>query len=133
MIGCMGDNKTGEIAQFELGLKRTGCGAPRTASFVGSNWARDPAVIAKIPPSILKAPPLPPMRAASLGRFDGTPDKGKIDVHLAEKFMADHYDTFLKERPPMSALLCAHVEIRRAACAIWVGLRTTLAARLPAK
>src|SRR5579864_4198546 len=41
----LGDNKTGEIAQFELGLKAYKVWRSHDGYFAGSNWARDPKVI----------------------------------------------------------------------------------------
>ena len=44
----LGDNKTGEIAQFELGLKAWKVWRTKDGAFAGSNWARDPKVIARM-------------------------------------------------------------------------------------
>src|SRR5213083_2890441 len=41
----LGDAKTGEIAQFELGLKAHKVWRTKDGYFAGSNWARDPKVI----------------------------------------------------------------------------------------
>ena len=38
----LGDRKTGEIAQFELGLKAYKLWRTKDGVFSGSNWARDP-------------------------------------------------------------------------------------------
>jgi hypothetical protein len=43
----LGDNKTGEIAQFELGLKAHRVWRSQDGAFVGSNFPRDPEVISK--------------------------------------------------------------------------------------
>src|ERR1039458_5315485 len=43
----LADNKTGEIAQFELGLKAHRVWRTNDGVFVGSNFARNPEVIAK--------------------------------------------------------------------------------------
>lgn len=36
---------------------------------------------------------------------------GKINVELAKRFMADHYDTYLLKENPGSRTLCAHYEL----------------------
>src|SRR5262249_57797054 len=41
----LGDRKTGEIAQFELGLKAHRLWRTRDGVFAGSNWPRDPQLI----------------------------------------------------------------------------------------
>ena len=38
-------------------------------------------------------------------------NKGKIDVSAAERFMADHYDTFDKKNEPDERTLCGHVDL----------------------
>ncbi len=38
-------------------------------------------------------------------------NKGKIDVAAAQKFMADHYDTYLKKDSPSERTLCGHIDL----------------------
>ena len=45
--------------------------------------------------------------------------KGKIDVPLAEQFLADHEDTFLKEKVADQRSLCGHVDAAKDGVAIW--------------
>ena len=115
----LGDNKTGEIAQFELGLKAHRVWRTKDGVFVGSNWARDPEVIAKdttFDPHNLATSP-----NARRTCWDALMEqnKGKIDVEMAEKFMADHYDTFEKRNNADERSLCAHVEDSPRGVAIW--------------
>ena len=38
-------------------------------------------------------------------------NKGRIDVALGQKFLGDHYDTFLKKTEPDERTLCGHIEL----------------------
>ena len=38
-------------------------------------------------------------------------NKGKIDVEAAQRFLADHYDTFDKKIEPERADLCGHIDL----------------------
>jgi hypothetical protein len=48
-------------------------------------------------------------------------NKGKIDVALAEKFLADHYDTFDKRNQPSERTLCGHVDLSPRGSQPWQG------------
>ena len=64
----LGDRKTGEIAQFELGLKHHRVWRTKDGYFVGSNFASDPKVLADETRSIPRIPPRRPMPARSAGK-----------------------------------------------------------------
>ncbi len=38
-------------------------------------------------------------------------NKGKIDVAAAQRFLADHYDTFAHETAPSERTLCGHIDL----------------------
>ena len=38
-------------------------------------------------------------------------NKGKIDVAAAQRFLADHYDTFDKKTEPSERTLCGHIDL----------------------
>lgn len=107
----LGDRKTGEIAQFELGLKHYALWRTKDGYFVGSNFARDPKVLAEE----TKFDPANPESSPNTRRVRWdqlmTGWKGEIDVSKAEKFLADHYDTFLKKEQPNEHTLCGHGEL----------------------
>jgi hypothetical protein len=46
-------------------------------------------------------------------------NKGKIDVPMAEQFLADHEDTFLNEKKADQRSLCGHVDAAKEGIAIW--------------
>ncbi len=109
----LADRKTGEIAQFELGLKAYRVWRTKDGYFVGSNFARDPKVLAedtKFDPHDLSASP-----NARRVRWDQLMKqyKGRIDVSLAQQFLSDHYDTYEKKEQANSRTLCGHGDFSR--------------------
>jgi hypothetical protein len=76
--------------------------------FAGSNFASDPKVISEETTFDVKnASSSPNARRA---RWDELMKqyKGKIDVALAQKFLGDHYDTWLKREIADEHTLCGH-------------------------
>jgi len=107
----IGDRKTGEIAYLELGLKHTPLWRTKDGYFVSSNFARDPEVIRDETPNFdpndqSSSPNARKMRWEELMKEN----KGKIDTAMAEKFMADHIDSFEKKDQPDERALCGHVD-----------------------
>ena len=92
----IGDRKTGEIAYLELGLKNTPLWRTKDGYFISSNFARDPQPHQKSRPvdSIPPILPAPRTRAASRGKTRWPASKGRIDVGMAEQFLADHVDSY---------------------------------------
>ncbi len=105
------DRKTNEIASLELGLKNVTLERKKDGYFVGANF------------------PINPKLAREETQFD-TNDmglsanarhlrweqlmaehKGKIDVAAAERFLADHYDTYQKKEEPNERTLCGHIDL----------------------
>src|SRR5260370_41033500 len=90
----LGDRKTGEIAQLELGLKAHKLWRTKDGVLAGSNWARDPRVLKedtpKFDPNDQESSP-----NARRGRWEELlkENKAKSDVTLAEKMMRAHGDT----------------------------------------
>jgi hypothetical protein len=116
----LGDRKTGEIAQLELGLKAYKLWRTKDGVFAGSNWARDPKVLKEDTPQFdPKNPETSPN--ARRARWDQllNENKGKIDVELAKSMLADHYDSFQKKEEPNERTLCGHVETSARGVAIW--------------
>ncbi len=107
----LADRKTGEIAQFELGLKHHRVWRTKDGYFVGSNFARDEKLIAeetKFDPKNSQSSP-----NTRRGRWEQLmqQSKGKIDVALGEKFLADHYDSYEKKDQPNERGICGHAEL----------------------
>jgi hypothetical protein len=107
----LGDRKTGEIAQLELGLKAYKLWRTKDGVFAGSNFARDPKVLK------LDAPEFEPNNMESSpnarrARWDEllNENKGKIDVDLAQQMLADHVDSFEKKPAANERVLCGHLD-----------------------
>jgi hypothetical protein len=107
----LGDRKTGEIAQLELGLKAHKLWRTKDGVLSGSNWARDPEVLKedtpKFDPNNKESSP-----NARRARWEELlkENKGKIDVALAEKMLGDHTDTAEKKEEANERTLCGHVD-----------------------
>jgi Phospholipase B len=90
----IGDIKTGEIAQFELGLKEHTLKRTKDGAFVGSNFPEGEALIkneTKFDPKNLGSSP-----NARRKRWGQLMDKhkGKIDIELAKTLETDVFDAF---------------------------------------
>jgi len=107
----IGDRKTGEIAYLELGLKNTPLWRTKDGYFVSSNFAQDPKVLAEEtafdPKDLSQSPNARRVRWEELMQKS----KGKIDVAMAQAFLADHYDSFEKKDQPNERGLCGHSDI----------------------
>ncbi|HEX5234694.1 MAG TPA: C45 family peptidase [Silvibacterium sp.] len=116
----IGDRKTGEIAYLELGLQHTPVWRKKDGYFVSSNFARDPGLIRDEtegfdPNDKSLSPNARHMRWEELMQAN----KGKIDVPMAEQFLADHEDSFLHENRADQHSLCGHVDVAKEGVAIW--------------
>ena len=105
----LADNKTGEVARFELGLKMHRVWRTKDGYFVGANFPSDPGFIKKetnFDPTNMGSS----MNARHV-RWEQLMDqyKGQIDIAMAQKFLADHYDTYEKKEGPNERSLCGHV------------------------
>ena len=107
----IGDRKTGEIAYLELGLKHTPLWRTKDGYFVSSNFARDPKVLADETPEF-NPKDLSSSPNARHIRWDALmqQNKGKIDVDMAEQFLADHVDSYDQKQEADERPLCGHVD-----------------------
>src|SRR5579863_7349761 len=116
----LGDRKTGEIAQLELGLKAYKLWRTKDGVLAGSNWARDPKVMKQDAPAFD-----PNNRETSPNarrvRWEEllNQNKGKIDVALAQQMLGDHADTFQKKEEANERTLCGHVDASSRGVSIW--------------
>jgi hypothetical protein len=116
----LGDRKTGEIAQLELGLKAYKLWRTKDGVFAGSNWARDSRVLKQdtpqFDPNNLESSP-----NARRVRWEQllNENKGKIDVSLAQQMLADHVDSFEKKTEANERTLCGHVDASVRGVSIW--------------
>jgi hypothetical protein len=115
----LADNKTGEIAQFELGLKAHQVWRAKDGYYVGSNFARDPEVLAKDTTFDIHNPANSPNARRIRWEQLMEEAKGKIDVQMAEKFIADHYDSYQKKVDPNQRTLCGHGDLSPTGDPVW--------------
>ena len=116
----IGDRKTGEIAYLELGLKHTPLWRTKSGYFVSSNFPRDPALIKDEtvgydPNDMASSPNARHVRWLELMKQY----KGRIDVPLAEMFLADHKDSYLHRVRADQRSLCGHVDVAKQGVPIW--------------
>jgi len=116
----LGDRKTGEIAQFELGLKAYKLWKTKDGVFYGSNWARDPRVLKMDTPqfdsnNLASSPNARRVRWEQLLNEN----KGKIDVSLAQQLLSDHFDSYEKKTQANDRTLCGHVDTVDRGISIW--------------
>jgi hypothetical protein len=106
----IGDNKTGEIARLELGLKNQFLERTKDGYFVGANFPVNEKLIKEETTYDASIPGTSP-NARKL-RWDAIlkENKGKIDVAAAMKFMGDHYDTWRKKDEASGLSLCGHID-----------------------
>lgn len=107
----LGDVNTNEIARLELGLKYVGFEKKKDGYFIGSNVAEDLNILrfeTKSSETNIKQ-----SSVARRVRWKQLMKKyaGRIDARLAEKFEADHYDTYLDKDKPSCRTLCAHWDL----------------------
>jgi len=115
----LADNKTGEIAQFELGLKAHKVWRTKDGYYVGSNFVSDSQVLkldTKFDPDNPETSP-----NARHARWEQLmkSSKGKIDVAMAEKFLSDHYDAYEKKEGADARTLCGHNDSTPNGVSVW--------------
>jgi hypothetical protein len=116
----IGDRKTGEIAYLELGLKNTPLWRKKDGYFISSNFPQDSSVIKEetdgFDPKNLSSSPN--ARRITWEKRMGE-SKGRIDVEMAEQFMADHDDSFTGKKGADERTLCGHVDTTKDGVPEW--------------
>src|SRR5260370_21149372 len=107
----LGDRKTGEIAQLELGLRAHKLWRTKDGVLAVSNWARDPKVLKEDAPQFDPAnKESSPNARRARGEELLKENKGKIDDALPENLLGDHYDTAQKKEETNERTLSGHVD-----------------------
>ena len=106
----LGDNKTGEIALFELGLKNWSVDKTKSGYFVGSNFPVKPKLIKEETTFDVTNKASSPNARRARGEQLMAKHKGAIDVELAKAFEGDKYDVIAKKDGPNDRTLCGAVE-----------------------
>ncbi|MEW6363329.1 MAG: C45 family peptidase [Acidobacteriota bacterium] len=107
----LGDIRTGEIARLELGLEHHRLVKKKDGFFTGSNVADDLAILRDETSAAYDD-----IRDFSVARRERWKQLmkqyyGKIDVEIAKKLLADHYDLCLERETPSGRTICGHGEL----------------------
>jgi hypothetical protein len=106
----IGDNKTGEIALFELGLKEHSVRRTKDGCFVGANFPVDPKLIkAETNFDVTNPASSPNARRARWAQLMAR-YKGTIDVETAKMMEADSTDVIDNQAGPDERSLCGCVD-----------------------
>ncbi len=106
----VGDNKTGEIARLELGLKNWTVERTKNGFYVGSNFPVGAKLIEE--ETTFKVNDAANSPNARRTRWEQlmAQHKGRIDAELGKQFEADTYDVIEKRDGPTERSLCGAVE-----------------------
>ena len=104
------DTRKNEIASLELGLKNVTLDRKTDGYFVGSNFPISPKLAAEETTFNVADPGNSPNARHRRWEQLMTANKGKIDVTLAQQFMADHVDSVTGKTDPSERTLCGHLE-----------------------
>lgn len=106
------DSKNGEIASLELGLKHVTLERSRDGYFVGSNFPQNPALIRDETQGFPESDRGISANARRI-RWQQLMEqyRGQIDLAAAQRFLADHYDSFDRRTAPSERTLCGHIDL----------------------
>jgi len=109
------DTRKNEIASLELGLKNVTLERKTDGYFVGSNFPINPKLAAE--ETDFAVTDKANSANARHQRWEQlmSENKGKIDVSIAEKFLADHVDSVTGKTEPSERTLCGHFELSKRA------------------
>jgi hypothetical protein len=107
----VGDNKTGEIALFELGLKNHSVRRSRDGCYFGANFPESPKLAREETRfEDWKKTSSPNARKARWEQLTSN-HKGKIDIDVGKRFETDDFDVIQVVRGANERTLCGRVEI----------------------
>ena len=106
----VGDIKTGEIAQLELGTFNHALDRTFNGVFVGSNVATSEQVRSETKFNYTD-PSGSCMARNERWKQLIDPNKALLNVDIAREFLADHHDTFSGKDTPNRNTLCGHIEL----------------------
>ena len=107
----LADIKTNEIASLELGLKNVTLERTKDGYFVGSNFPVNEKLIREETDFDPKDMSLSANARHVRWEQLMAENKGKIDVAAAQRFLADHYDTYSKKEEPGERTLDGHIDL----------------------
>ena len=107
----LADVKNNEIASLELGLKNVTLEKTKDGYFVGSNFPVNEKLIREETDFDTKDMSLSANARHVRWEQLMAENKGKIDVAAAQRFLADHYDTYTKKEDADERTLDGHVDL----------------------
>jgi Phospholipase B len=113
------DTRKGEIASLELGLKNVTLDRKTDGYFVGSNFPINPKLATEETDFPVNDPGVSANARRRRWEQLMAENKGKIDVKLAEEFLADHVDSLTGKTEPSERTLCGHVELSPRGMGSW--------------
>ncbi len=115
------DTRKNEIGRLELGLKNVTLETKTDGYFVGSNFPINADLIRE--ETDYDPKDLSQSSAARHIRWEQlmAENKGKVDLAMAQKFLADHYDTYEKKVDPDERTLDGHVDLSPRGSGDWIG------------
>jgi hypothetical protein len=116
----LADTKKNEIARLELGLKNVTLDRKTDGYFVGSNFPINQRLIAE--ETDFDPKDMSQSATARHARWEQlmAQNKGKIDVAAAERFLADHYDTYENKEDADERTLDGHIDLSPRGSSGWV-------------
>ena len=107
-----GDTNKNEIMRIELGLRFHNTERTKNGYFIGFNAPYDPR-IRNLECVNTGIDDIRRHQGARKVRLADLMDeyKGKLNVHIAQQIIADHYDVYLNKENPCSRTCCAHYEL----------------------
>jgi hypothetical protein len=107
-----GDTNTNEIMRIELGLRFHNTERTKNGFFIGFNAPYDPR-IRNLECVNTGFEDIRRHQGARRVRLSELMDehKGKLNIEIAQKILADHYDVYLKKENPCSRTCCSHYEL----------------------
>ena len=107
----LGDNKTNEIGRLELGLKNYSLEKKKNGYFTGSNIVDDVNILRE--ETVAVYDDVRDFCVSRRVRWNQMMKKnfGKVDVEIAKKMLADHYDVYLGKEEPSFRTICGHWEL----------------------
>ncbi|MCW5978055.1 MAG: peptidase C45 [Bryobacteraceae bacterium] len=105
------DRKNGEIGSLELGLKNTELRRTKDGYFVGSNFPVNEKLAREETDFPLDNMSLSPNARRVRWTELMEQNKGRIDVEAAQRFLADHWDSYENKEAPSERTLCGHVDL----------------------
>jgi len=124
----LADSRRNEIGRLELGLKNVTLERTSDGYFVGSNFPINERLIRE--ETDFDPADLGQSSVARHIRWEQlmAENKGKIDVAAAQRFLADHYDTFEQKEDADERTLDGHIDLSPRGSSGWVGPYATAGA-----